>query len=389
LSFVVAIGTSRTRQDRAAVAFVRRDLCTFAAAPRERMRASGVDPAALKSLGDLALVEPVELSEVGDGADYVLRPTRRQLLRAGSPYLRLRTAWASTWGRWNAFVHAIDPVYRPVHFFTADAVPVGAAAGDLVRLAGFGAVWLRNLGLTSADSIALVGGAGSGIEAWELSGGSRRAGIPLAVVEEPARAAAHNVTVVAGNEAAVLAALEDGAWPTLRTAIVLGRSAERVEQRLSKLYAQGVVVRRAWAAVGARSVWYECVGGAAQGWHTTPTAELVDRDEHGEIVWTGIGWAGTVFFRLRVDVLADRVETERCPACGHQGPRLFLAPGRPALARFLRADPRVHDVRLTATGAEVLPVRAGAHARLIAEAKKAHPDHDIVVRHKRDWDAQS
>ena len=327
----------------------------------------------------------MSLADAGDGSAFVVQPSRLNLMRFGSPYTRLRTVWASTWGRWHRFVdHHVEPTYRPVHFFTADHVPVGAAAADLIRLAGLGAEWMRALGVTSHDSVALLGGAGSGIEAWELSGGTRRAGVSLAVVEDTASAVRHGVSVLAGPSGAIVDALKGGVWPALRLVIVFGRTSDLVERRVAALQVgQRVEVRRAFAVPGARSVWFECRGGAVDGWHTTAAAELVEVDESGEALWTGIGWAGTVFLRLRTELLVDRVDEAACPGCGHAGPRLFLAPGSPALGRFLREDGRVAEFRLTDTGAEVLPVRAGANARLVADARKAFPGASVVVKTRR------
>lgn len=342
----------------------------------------------MRSLADLRGITPVSLSEVGDGRGYLVQPTRQELLRRGSPYMRLRTAWASTWGRWDAYLTAIEPHYRPVHFFTADDVPVGAAAADLVRLAGLGAQWLAAAGVGPSDSVALVGGASSSIEPWQLSGGTRRAGISLAVVEDPAAAARHNVSVVAGTESAVVAALADGLWPALRLALVLGASSDKVTKRLARLgAAEAIAVQRAWAPAGTRSVWFECGGGPEHGWHTTPAAELIELDEDDELLWTGLGWAGTVFLRLRTDLRAARVEDGACRACGHVGPRVTIGHGTPALGRWLREDPRVADVRLTPSGAEVLPARSGANTRLLNDVTTAFPDQAITLKTKKAWNA--
>ncbi|MEY2425879.1 MAG: hypothetical protein QOI61_1451 [Actinomycetota bacterium] len=353
---------------------MRRELYPHTQAARARIDAAAVDGGRLRTLADLQLVAPITLDDVGDGDEYMVRPTRVDLMRSGSPYMRLRTAWASTWGRWSAYLASIEPVYRPVHFFTADGVPVGAAAADLVRLAGLGVEWLRNLGVGRHESVALVGGAGSGIEAWQLSGGTRRAGISLAVLDDPTVAARHNVNVLAGSEDAVLTALRGGRWPALRLVVVLGASNGRVAGSL-----------RAWAPPGTRSVWYECQGGAAYGWHTTSSAELIEVDEHGEVLWTGLGWAGTVFLRLRTDVSAMHIEDTPCAACGHVGARIVAGEGRPALRRWLQNDPRVAEIRLTSDGAEVLPARAGANARLVSDARKAFPDQTVAVLGKKAW----
>ncbi|MEY2469939.1 MAG: hypothetical protein QOF21_2637, partial [Actinomycetota bacterium] len=247
----------------------------------------------------------------------------------------------------------LEPAYRPVHFFAADGVPVGAATGDLIRLAGLGATWMVQLGVSRADVVALIGGAGSGVEAWELSGGTRRAAIPLAVVDGNA-AAQHGATVAAGTSDALLDALASGVWPDLRMLLVFGPAAGRVEDRINALKADGdVAVRRAWAPPGTRSVWFECAGGPSCGWHTFEAADVVELDPHGEVLWTGLGWAGTVFLRLRTGVMAERLDDAPCPTCGHRGTRLFLRPGNAALARWLRDDPRVADVRLHESGADI------------------------------------
>jgi hypothetical protein len=373
------------RRDRVILNYVKRELYPHNDGARARIDAAAIAGGQLRSLADLRAIEPVAFDAL-DEADYVLRPTRLGLIRAGSPYLRLRTLWASTWGRWNAYLTAIEPLYRPVHYFGADASPIGASAADLVRLAALGAEWLRALGVTRADTVALVGGASGAIEPWQLSGGTRRAGVSLAVVEESAGAARHNVTVLAGTEYSVLRALEGGTWPGLRIVLVLAPTADHVAKRLAKLGATGTVaLRRAWSIPGARSVWYECRGGSEYGWHTTPSAELIEVDEHDEVVWTGIGWRGTVYLRLRTDLRASQIETTPCPACGHVGERVFLGDGRPSLARWLEADPRVTEWRLTSAGAEVLPARAGANARLVSEAKKAFPDQPVIVKTKKAW----
>lgn len=330
---------------------------------------------------DLATAPPIDLAGVGDGAGHLIQPTRDDLLRSGSPVMRARAAWASTWGSWRRFLSVIEPSYRPVHYFTADGVAIGAAAKDLVRLAALGADWLRAAGLQPDDTVALLEGATSAIEPWQLSGGTRRAGVPLAVVEDPADARLGGYSVIAGKPAALAAALRGGGWPGLRMILLFGRHPNRV----TKLVPDGVALLRAWAVPGTRSVWFECVGGEAMGWHTAADAELVEVGDDDEVLWTGVGWAGTVFVRLRTETRAAAVETARCPSCGHRGPRLFLIEGSPALARWLRDDPRVAEFRLTADGADVLPVRAGANARLVKEAGASFPDCTVTVKTKRGW----
>ncbi len=383
----MASGTrSQNRRNRAVRSYVRRELHAHSAAAREQLGGAHLDAKSLRSGGGLAAVTPIDLAEAGDGAGHLIQPTREQLLRSAGPIMRARTAWASTWGSWPRFLALIEPSYRPVHYFNAHGVAIGAAAKDLVRLAALGAEWMSALGVRGDDSVALLEGAASAIEPWELSGGTRRAGVPLAVVEHPADAHTAGFSVIAGRPEAVLTALKAGVWPALRTAIVFGPDAQRVSARVAKLgAANDVAVRRAWAVPGARSVWFECSGGETAGWHTTAAAELIEIDKGDEALWTGLGWAGTVFLRLRTGVRIGAIDAAVCPSCGHRGPRLFLTDGSPALARWLEGDARVAEFRLTAAGADVLPARAGANARLLSEAKKAFPDLAVTVSTRRGW----
>lgn len=377
---------SRTKRDRAVGTFVRRQLYPHTVAGRERVDAAEISHTRVRSIADLAGIEPVGLADAGDGSAYLVQPSRVDLMRHGSPYMRLRTLWASTWGRWHRFLEVIEPHYRPVHYFTADGVPIGAAAADLIRLANLGSQWMRSLGVAGHDSVALVGGAGSGIEAWELSGGTRRAGVSVAVLDDATSAKRLGVSVLAGPPLAIVEALSDDAWPELRLIVVFGRNAELIDRRVNALgLADHVAVRRAWAPAGTRAVWFECRGGPVDGWHTSGSAELIEVDESNEALWTGIGWAGTVFLRLRTDLAVLDLDDRKCEACGHDGPRVFIGPGSPALGRWLAADDRVADLRLTDHGAEILPVRAGANARLVSDARKAFPEASVTVKTKRGW----
>ncbi|MBA2609436.1 MAG: hypothetical protein H0U92_10880, partial [Actinobacteria bacterium] len=110
----MALGTgSSTRRDRAVRTYVRRELFAHTDGAREQLKAANISAGRVKTIADLAGVAPVSLDEAGDGSRYLVRPTRTELIRSGSPYMRARTVWASTWGRWKPFLAAIEPRYRP------------------------------------------------------------------------------------------------------------------------------------------------------------------------------------------------------------------------------------------------------------------------------------
>lgn len=372
--------SSRGSVDRSLSAYLRREVYPHAEGPRRRLDEARIG-AGLRSLADLRAVETMTLADAADGQAFLLQPRREDLLRSGSPATVARVAWAGTWGRWSTYLRkSYEPRYRPVHFFDAQGVPVGASVRDLVRLSRLGFRWLDGLSVTPEDSVVLVGGAGGGVEAWELSAATRRRGIALVVVDEASRAAALRPTVLAGPAGLIDAALSAGAWPELRLVVPIGRVTPWESP-------PGVSVRRAWAAPGVRAAWYECApGGREAGWHTNADAEVLEVGADDEVLWTALGWSGTVFLRLRTDMRAE-LDAAACPACGATGPRLHELAGSPTLGQFLATDGRVADYRLTAAGADVLATRPGANVRLRADAARAVPGTELRLLTKREWNA--
>ncbi|HVE93317.1 MAG TPA: hypothetical protein VNB24_00245 [Acidimicrobiales bacterium] len=374
-----AARTSRGSVDRSLSVYLRREVYPHAEGPRRQLDAARIGGSGLRSLDDLRAIETMTLADAADGQAFLLRPRREDLLRTGSPATVARVAWAGTWGRWSAYLRkSYEPRYRPVHYFDAQGVPVGASVRDLVRLSGLGYRWLDGVRVSQEDSVVLVGGAGGGVEAWELSAATRRRGVALVVVDDASRAGPLRPTVLAGSAEALDAALSRGGWPDLRLVVPIGRETPPAVP-------EGVLVRRAWAPPGARAAWYECApGGRDAGWHTNADAEVLEADDAGEVLWTALGWSGTVFLRLRTNMRAE-LDPAACPACGSASPRLHELPGSPTLGRFLAADARVADYRLTETGADVLAARPGANVRLKTEAAAVAPGTELRTVPKRQW----
>jgi hypothetical protein len=110
-------------------------------------------------------------------------------------------------------------------------------------------------------------------------------------------------------------------------------------------------VLSAWAPAGVRALWGECRSGAAGGLHTWPASEVVDLIDPlsgvpapsgagGEIVWSALGWRGTVLLRLRTGAFAH-METATCAGCGRGAPRLFITGSTPAFLAVLDRHPDV------------------------------------------------
>jgi hypothetical protein len=134
-----------------------------------------------------------------------------------------------------------------------------------------------------------------------------------------------------------------------------------------RLFGHDVAVLGAWAPDGVRALWAECRDG--EGYHTWPAAEIVDvvdpatlepvpAGEQGELVWTALGWAGTVVIRLRTGVRAVLDESQ-CRACG-------------------RTTPRVIPVKSVANFASVLDTHPGV-AAWQGELDRRNGDDELVV----------
>src|SRR5207245_10547740 len=67
----------------------------------------------------------------------------------------------------------------------------------------------------------------------------------------------------------------------------------------------------------------------------------VDGGSDGEVVWSALGWKGSVFLRLRTGVYGA-LDESACPECGRTTPRLLPTTGaEPSFAKVLDAHPGV------------------------------------------------
>jgi len=121
-------------------------------------------------------------------------------------------------------------------------------------------------------------------------------------------------------------------------------------------------VLTAWAPAGVRALWTECRG--AVGLHTTPAAEVIE-SINGEVVWSALGWSGTVLLRLRTGV-EGVLDDSRCPSCGRSGVRVLPATGplvfAPVLDRLVGEGRWQAELR-TVAGIDELIVYAAHDSR--------------------------
>jgi hypothetical protein len=401
----------RLGQDRALARYLRNDVAPFSRFHHDVLRNRPV--AGRDGLASLPLVR---LEDVTDPSDLVLRPTSEGLDASPDRELRLRWWWARLRRRTGSFNRdVIEPRYKPVHWH-AETVPIGYTAVDLERLAELGRAALEMAGVTPFDVLVSVFPPGPTLGFWQVQLGARRAGVaslfldPSAAPDEVARL---RPSVLAGRAADLLRLLEAGrdegfSFAGLSTLLVVGEPLDPARRaRLAELGGSPsgpVAVVATWAPPGVRALWTECRDGIDV--HTWPTAELVELVDprsgetvppggDGEVIWTPMGWMGSVLLRLRTGVHGC-IDDTACVSCGRTSPRLRVVDPVPPFARILDGHPavalwqaelRVHD------GAEELivflaPTVSGHPGRLLRELDRQLSVTQFVVLDRRGMNAR-
>lgn len=329
-------GSTPARRDRAFARYLRREVAAYSPFWREAMSRPGGAPT--RPLGDLA----------GSPETLVLRPDVPAIYQWGAHRAALGTAWSRLWGRQDRVNDKrLVPGYKPVLWTLADGLPIGYSEADARRLGRIGARGLTDAGVTSDDVIVNVLPPGPDLAWWQVVLGARQARLSAAHVGLD-DAAALRPTVVVGRPMDLLRLFEQTGL-TPRLVLAVGLLDEGLRSRIS--IAARAVVLSAWAPPGVRALWAECVGAGSTGLHTWPASEVVELIDPlsgvpappgagGEVVWSPLGWRGTVVLRLRTGVFATVDETP-CPACGRDAPRLFVTTTTPQFFAVLDRHPDV------------------------------------------------
>ncbi len=106
---------------------------------------------------------------------------------------------------------------------------------------------------------------------------------------------------------------------------------QKVREMTDQLKAREVQIYATYALTEAKTAWLQC--SETTGYHLYPDMEyieLIDKDgnrvrdgEPGEIVYTALGWRGSVVVRYRTGDLCKGIEYGPCPVCGRTVPRII------------------------------------------------------------------
>jgi hypothetical protein len=279
----------------------------------------------VRTAADLERLPIVPIADLGDGRSHVLEPDAPSIARFGPLADRVRLRVADAFGRRPELARTrIDPVHRPV-LWTAvttsgEVLHTAWTTSDLDQLSVLGRRALVLSGIGVDDRVLVLEPAGPAIGTWQLVAGCRDGGVPtmhLGTSRDPDAIASAAPTVLAGTADSLAEVAERGLPDPVRLLVAFDGDAPP-DPETDPLRGSGMPVARWWSPPGARAAWVRCVGGS--GYHTWPTHEVTDVVD-GELVWSAVGWRGSVWLRVATGVAAARHDAA-CPACGRTTPRI-------------------------------------------------------------------
>ncbi|WP_436793101.1 hypothetical protein [Actinospongicola halichondriae] len=279
----------------------------------------GIDRPRRSTPEALRALPMTDIAELGDGRGFVLEPGEDGFGRSAPIADQVRFLFADVTGRRDDFARRnIDPSYKPVlwtHERTVDDhLFVANTATDLDRLATLGRRGWATSGVRSDDRVLLVGDGDGSTTHWQMVLGCRNAGVSFLTcgLERAADLLATASPTVLAGSATTLGSLADVIPSSVRALAV---DAGHDPAPLPEI---DLPMAEWWKAPAARAAWVSCPGGT--GFHTWPEDELVEVVD-GELVWSAVGWHGSVWLRVATGIAATIDETG-CPSCGRTTPRV-------------------------------------------------------------------
>ncbi len=270
---------------------------------RRALDEAGIDHGRIAGLDEFARLPLTTLEVVGTGAEHLMQPTEATIRSSGPPSLRARAQLARLTGGRARFDHeVVGPRYKPLVWTRDGRLRTGWSARDLWRLGDLGRRLLERAGVRSDDRLVTLGLEPDQLAFWQLSLGARAGGVASLHTRtiDPEVVVDGSASVVVGSEAAIDDLLGASTDHAVRTAVVIGAPCG-VARRTELAERWGAEVVHAFAPPGVRSLWSEQRG--VPGLVTAVDADIIEVVD-GEVVWSSLGWAGTVLLRLRTGLQA-------------------------------------------------------------------------------------
>jgi hypothetical protein len=315
--------------------YVANDVYPYSRLMRPRLDRAGLGQTGLRSVDDLQRVQPLHAEDIGNGQTALLEVTG-DLIKSHAPLVeRLRFRVADLIGTRAALAREhIEPTYKPIHWCTDGRLHLGMTAADLDQLGELGRRLLDVAGVRGDDRLVSVESPGT-LAFWQLALGCRAGGVFATHLGPDADAhavASARPTILAGSKAALTRVLDSESGQRVKLVIAFADPTDQEGRARLLAAAGGADVRLAWAPAGARALWVECSSGGLHTWPDAEVVEVVDpltdrrvaAGSDGELLWTALGWRGTVLMRFHTGALG-RLDPSPC-RCGRTTPRLALVP---------------------------------------------------------------
>ena len=274
--------------------------------------------------------------------DFILQPNKKTILQYASLPKKIKSIFNKKHLHYE---------YKPLHIHfttgrTANATPVFYTAYDLKRLEESGQRMFDILNISKNDVIVNAFPYAPHLAFWQTFYACKSAQL-LSLQTGGGKILGTDKIIksVEGMKATCLVGMPGYLYHLIRTAqkqkanlsnlklVVLG--GERVPHGLRDKMKNAISSRNprvlsTYAFTEGKSAWLECK--EESGYHLYPDfefIEIVDKNgervnegEKGEIVYTSLGWRGTVFLRYKTGDITKGLYYEKCPNCGRTLPRI-------------------------------------------------------------------
>ena len=277
--------------------------------------------------------------------DFVLQPNEKLIRQHATLSRKIKIIFGK-----EKLYHEYKPVH--IHFTTgrsALSVPVFYTQYDISKLEESGRRMFDILGASNQDIVINAFPYAPHLAFWQTFYASESAGLlSLNTGGGKIMGTERIITSIQSMKSSILVGMPGYLYHLIRTAkdekadfsslslAVFGGERipeglrEKIKGYLKMLGSKNPRVLSTYAFTEGKAAWLECKEGS--GYHLYPdfefievvdkNGELVNEGEKGEIVYTSLGWRGSVFLRYKTGDITQGMYYGKCPACKRTLPRI-------------------------------------------------------------------